>query len=125
MDEHFTVERRANKHGDMMLCGHAATGGHGTPGTEDYHECCVVCSMGGRSEQACTVDPNPPDLTSRRARCTYYGSSITVRECNYGEKRGTVGCHCEQPSNPKALPFFEYHSDEDFDRFFCGCAGWD
>ena len=123
-DAHFTEERKANKHGDLMLCGDAASGGHGQYGTEQYHECCVVCSMSG-DERACTKDPNPPDLSARRARCTYYGSSIKVRECNYGEKRGTIGCHCEQPSDPKALPFFAGHADREFDEFFCGCAGWD
>ena len=124
MESHFTAERRANAHGDMMVCGHAASGGHGRPGTESYHECCVICSMNG-DEGACTKDPNPPDLTTRTARCTYYGSDIRVRECNYGERRGTVGCHCEQPSDPKRLPFFEHRPTEDHDRFFCGCAGWD
>ena len=58
----------------------------------------------------------------RVARCTYFGK-MKNRECNYGGPRGEV-CACELPSSPN-LPFFEHQPDQEKDRFFCGCAGWD
>jgi hypothetical protein len=78
----------------------------------------------------CTeVAPAGPDLTGRKARCAYYGKSTALKarysrnECNYGQEKAPA-CTCEQPSSSK-LPFFEYQGALKFDKFYCGCQGWD
>ncbi len=63
----------------MMTCGHSSNGQRllTVPGNPPAHvPACVIC---GCSE----VDPNPPDLTSRLARCHYYGKKPRHGECNY------------------------------------------
>ena len=74
------------------------------------------------------VAERPPDLSARKARCAYHGSTLTPRryrnnECNYGGCKAGK-CTCEQPSSAK-LPFFEHKPSENFDKFYCGCHGWD
>lgn len=79
----------------------------------------------------CTeIAASKPDLTSRKARCAYYGGRTAKRgsygggnECNYGQDRAPI-CTCEQPSSSQ-LPFFEHKAAEPFDKFYCGCHGWD
>jgi hypothetical protein len=46
-----------------------------------------------------------PNLEGRKAQCG-------------------LGCGAEEDSNPE-LPFFEYLPDREFDRYYCGCMGWD
>ncbi|MCP4573360.1 MAG: hypothetical protein GY838_13475 [bacterium] len=72
------------------------------------------------------VAEEPPDLGQRTARCTYYGQTPGRRsDCVYSQCKRDKPCQCEQPSS-SALPFFEHHPTEDYDRFYCGCAfGWD
>lgn len=102
----------------LMKCGHTANGID-----KDGKPVCVICF--GIRPGAIEIDETPPDLTNRRARCTYYGSVPSGRnhESNYGCKRGEC-CLCERPSIEK-LPFFEHCPDQEFDRFYCGCWGWD
>lgn len=98
--------------GVMMACGCSSQGQHSNahdafPGPHDsclIHSCCVVAV-------------SAPDLSQRRARCTYYGKKtgttrqgIAGNECNYGQQREPT-CTCEQPSSPK-LPFFKYLGPE-------------
>ena len=65
----------------------------------------TVNGVPGCGVHACTEPMDTaPDLTNRRMRCSYGGN--------------------EKPSNPKAA-FFEYCPSEDFDRYYCGCYGWD
>lgn len=117
----------------MMACGHAASGLQGT-GT-DARPVCVVCSMLG-DPKAATVDTDPPDLTGRTARCAYYGHAATGRQregpCNGTWSTRDEPCRCEQPSTdgissdgPARLAFFEHRPDQDHDRYYCGCWGWD
>lgn len=107
----------------MMECGDVAQGQNhdGTP-------VCVIHAMvgGGWHEKAHTPMDPQPTFGGRRARCTYFGRGGNTRtwECNYGQKRGTGACVCEQPSRSQ-LPFFTMTPDEHFDSFFCGCMGWD
>lgn len=107
----------------MMECGHAAQAvdGEGNPG-------CVICV--GINPGATIVAKNPPDLSTRRARCSHFGRGTAKgqglrcrNECNYGGEADTI-CKCEQPSS-SALPFFSHRPDAPFDDFFCGCWGWD
>lgn len=87
----------------MMKCGHAANGTIGrspSPPLKPGDPCCVICAP---SKEAYEVDPSPPDLRTREARCS---------------------CDARKPSSPD-LAFFEHHPFEPFDEFYCGHAGWD
>lgn len=145
----------------MMACGHAANGTQRIDGVDV--PCCVICAGTGVGEKARTVVAAPPDLTGRRARCTYFDESIG--KCKpTRHTRFTNPTNSERASDP-GLPFFEYmgpgsehatqtckcryhavahlnpnpltgrpgitnHKFEpigpaEFDRFYCGCWGWD
>ena len=45
-----------------------------------------------------------PDSEGRRARCSYGGAEVQSR---------------------LTLPFFMYYPDESYDKYYCGCRGWD
>lgn len=90
----------------LMKCGHTAHARdeHGNPA-------CIICN--------CTeVEENKPDLTDRKARCSYHGQTFT--RCN-GQ---TITCHGEADSSYR-LPFFEHKPESEFDAYYCGCWGWD
>ncbi len=80
----------------MMKCGHAASAKNmkGEP-------VCVICF--GTTKAGEEIDNNPPDLNGRTARCTY--------------------CAKTEPSSAN-LAFFAYHPEQEQDRFYCGCKGW-
>lgn len=102
----------------MMKCGHAANA------TCDGKPSCAICA--GLTPDALIVDASPPDLTLRAARCHYYGHrarGFGKCESNYGTKPNQP-CDAQRPSSP-GLPFFESRPSEEFDRFYCGCHGWD
>lgn len=88
----------------MMKCGHSANAqrvhkdGTKTPS-------CAICA--GLTPDAEIVVPTP-DLTLRRARCSYYGSK----------------CHSEADTSLR-LAFLELTPDRPFDSYYCGCYGWD
>lgn len=120
----LTLERPEDRKAVMMKCGCAAQGtdGHGNP-------VCVVHS--GLKEGWNIVDENPPDLANREARCFYYGKKNSGRQYGpiYPKKRtGDCGhhaiCTCSASSSP-SLPFFEYLPDKPYDKYYCGCWGWD
>ena len=102
----------------MMKCGHAAN----AVNTKDGTPVCVICT--GFTSNAFEIDKNSPDLTNRKARCSYYGSVPSGRnheslfKCKRGEK-----CLCEVDSSSD-LPFFKIEKTRDHDSFFCGCWGW-
>lgn len=75
----------------LMKCGHTANAeSNGKP-------CCVICDC-------FEIDENKPDLTGRKARCSYCGKQV---DSNFN------------------LPFFEYKPNELFDSYYDGCFGWD
>lgn len=88
---------------DMMACGHAANAvskardGKETP-------CCVICA--GSNEPAAHTVVKGPDLTGRMMKCSY---------------------GCAKSVKPSSLDgaFFEHRPTEQFDRYYCGCFGWD
>lgn len=102
----------------LMQCGHTAQARNTATG--DW--VCVICFG---SPEATTPIDNTPELSGRKARCSYYGSIPRGRNhegppgCNRGER-----CLCEKPSAPE-LPFFRHTPEEEFDSFYCGCWGWD
>lgn len=81
----------------IMKCGHAANAvdKNGNP-------CCAICV--GFTPNAFIVDDRTPDLTGRKAKCFYCGK----------ERESSI-----------ELPFFEYKPDKEYDKFYCGCGGWD
>lgn len=81
----------------MMTCGHTAQGVR-VLADGSRQEACVIC---GCSEPAAEV----PNLEGRTARCAY-------------------NCGSERPSS-LTLAFFEHKPNEDKDRYYCGCYGWD
>jgi hypothetical protein len=97
----------------MMACGHRANAVHHLPdgGTEPS---CAICA--GLTPGALIPVPEP-DLTGRTARCSYYGTRP--------RPLGGAQCQSERPSTAPGLAFFEHQPDKPFDRYFCGCWGWD
>lgn len=75
----------------LMKCGHTANAE-----TSTGQPCCIICG--------CTEIMPKPDLTGRKARCSFCGKEV---DSNYN------------------LPFFEYRKDKDYDSYYCGCGGWD
>lgn len=66
--------------------------------TADERPACAICGC-------TTVDESAPSLEGRTAHCQY-------------------GRHAEKPSSP-ALAFFAHHPEQEHDRYYCGCYGWD
>jgi hypothetical protein len=99
---------------EMMECGHAAnaTTGNGKPA-------CAICD-GPRS----TTVASAPDLTGRRARCSYFGSTPSGRSHSGSDCKRGEPCKCEVPS-ATSLAFFGHKPKNQFDEFYCGCWGWD
>lgn len=81
----------------MMGCGCAATGND-----KDGNPICVV-HIGLHPGWNTVVET--PDLAGRYAKCCYG---------DHGKVKSTIN-----------LPFFEYKPDQEFDRYYCGCYGWD
>lgn len=98
------------------MCGNAANAvdSSGNP-------CCAICA--GIDAGSNVIAPQP-DLTGRKARCGYYGGTgAASRHKHEGPCRGGQ-CLCEMDSSPH-LAFFEHLPDKEFDRYYCGCWGWD
>jgi hypothetical protein len=98
----------------MMGCGHAANGVKGRLSDPDAKPCCVICAG---LHPGADVIVEKPDLSGRMARCTYYGT--------YPRPLGGRQCQSERPSDSPGLAFFEHQPDKPFDRYFCGCWGFD
>jgi hypothetical protein len=80
----------------IMACGCAAQGTK-TVGDQDV-ACCVVHNC----DIAADVQP---DLTDRKAVCTYSGHRPIDSRFN--------------------LAYFVYRPDQETDQYYCGCYGWD
>jgi len=93
----------------MMACGHTAQGVDGTGAPV-----CVICA--GLTADARRV-VEAPDLTGRKARCTY------ARGSHVGHNGGRPK---PQPvPSSTSLPFFSHQPDKPEDSYYCGCWGWD
>jgi hypothetical protein len=86
----------------MMQCGHAANATVKDKETGESKPCCVICA--GISAGWDVVATSPPDLSGRKAKCSY---------CN------------RTRDSAISLAFFEHRPDEAFDDYYCGCRGWD
>ena len=82
----------------LMTCGHVAN-------------CKQVLSDGTRIP-ACTIcgcstiAEEKPSLDGRKARCFYCSCKKEPVDSNY------------------RLAFFEYKPSEEYDKYYCGCYGW-
>ena len=65
--------------------------------TSDGKPYCVICMCGETAEEE-------PNLEGRQASCIY---------CSKKEKSSL------------SLPFFEHQPTKEFDKYYCGCEGWD
>lgn len=83
------------------------------------HPTCII-------HNTCVVTETP-DLSTRKARCDYFGKQVKTGSYNGNCcdtcKSGSI-CSCEKPSSPN-LWFFKYQPDEPFDMYYCGCHGCD
>lgn len=70
--------------------------GHAANATVNGKPACAICM--------CEEIAKTPDLTGRFAKCPF--------------------CGHETESNIN-LPFFEYRPNDEYDRYYDGCFGWD
>jgi hypothetical protein len=91
---------------EMMKCGHAANA------TMNGKPVCAICFM-ATSDDAATIVVEAPDLSGRRATCSYR----TGRDGQGHDPQGV-------PSSVN-LAFFEYLPNQPTDQYYCGCWGWD
>lgn len=80
----------------LMKCGHVSTAVN-----ESNQPVCPICH--GVVEGWNEIDEEMPDLSSRKATCTY----------------------CKKVAHSSLeLPFFSVHPEREFDDYYCGCRGW-
>lgn len=129
--------------GTLMACGHTAISTHGNAhdGLAANHPSCVIHM--GLHGGACKV-AQPPHLAGRLAKC-YCGktepSSLALAFFEYlgpdspASKENCAQCayaeiaHAKKQSgeirNQHICLRFKPHGPYDYDRFYCGCGGWD
>lgn len=93
----------------MMKCGHAANCVMTRRDGIEYDpplDACVICG--------CTDIAETPDLTGRQAKCFY-------RHMRGGQPHPVTAI---VPSSPD-LALFEHKPNSEFDKYYCGCWGWD
>lgn len=71
--------------------------GHTANATKDGKPFCVICMCEELAAQT-------PTLDGRVAKCSYCG---------------------KESSSSYNLPFFKYEPNAKYDRYYCGCGGWD
>jgi len=84
----------------LMKCGHRAQG----IDRSTNQPVCIICL--GYNPGATEIETDLPDLTNRMAKCIYSNCRNQVK-------------------SSFDLPFFEYRPNEKYDRYYCGCFGWD
>jgi len=118
----------ANPLGALMKCGHSAQGTIERDGQRI--PACIICAGSGRFGWDEPAD-ELPNLRGRMARCEHYGQKsegsnfepLNREKCKRGE-----ACMCEEDSQKAmagGLPFFEYLPNRPFDKYYCGCFGWE
>ncbi len=80
----------------LMKCGHVANSLYG----KDNQPCCLICAPKPEAFEKITVLPN---LIGRKAKCS---DCDNIVDSNW------------------YLPFFEYRPNEEYDKYYCGCFGW-
>ncbi len=101
----------------LMKCGHTAQGTDGSGAA-----ICAICL--GATPYARIPADSPPDLSGRRARCSY--SKSGEREHQPGRPgRGWRAVSPQPVPSSMDLPFFAHRPDKPEDSYYCGCWGWD
>lgn len=95
----------------MMKCGCSSNGAVLTSVGVEKIDPLPICI----THQCTEPMESEPDLTGRKARCSYFGK----RSIRSGKK-----CESEVDSSTK-LAFFKHCPQKDHDEFYCGCFGWD
>lgn len=83
----------------LMKCGHSANAKKVPSG----EPCCSICF--GIKEGADEIAEEQPNLVGRKAKCCYGPHKIVDSSLD--------------------LAFFEYLPEHQYDRYYCGCYGWD
>lgn len=123
----------------LMQCGDVAQAICGTAhfGLEADHPSCVVHAV---SRAACTPSTITPNLEGRRARCgcgstqpsslslAFFeflgeGSPDSYRSCGNCGYYETA--HSPDVKNRNVCKGFTPRGSQEFDRYYCGCRGWD
>lgn len=120
----------------MMKCGHAANATD-----SDGRPVCAICI--GLDKDAEEIDIAPPNLASRNARCSCGRVAPSdpkalafFEYCGPGAREATDICVCgyasvahtpEVMARNKALKCttFTPRGPREFDRYYCGCRGWE
>jgi hypothetical protein len=96
----------------LMQCGHTAQATTTLPpdedGTERTIRCCVICAGIDKGYNICA---DKPSLKGRKARCDYWRS----------KDKHQPG---DEVDSKWSLAFFEYRPDKEYDKYYCGCFGW-
>lgn len=123
---------------EMMECGRAANAKD-----KEGKPVCAICV--GIDRRANVVAKNPPDLTGRSARCSYFesckrsapsSSELAFFEYQGAESHSAGYCkNCgfaerahtdwSRVRGGNACGIYEARGDIGHDRFYCGCRGWD
>ena|ERR1051325_4234570 len=127
----------------LLECGDVA---HATCRSEHFglpanHPCCVIHAV---SEAACTPAAQSPNLEGRQARCSLkckiVRSSLNLAFFEFrGEGSPAAREHCAkcgyyevahnpQEGRPRGAGVclnFVPHGAYEFDKYYCGCCGWD
>lgn len=74
--------------------------GHSANAVFNDKPCCAICAPSPDAYEVVET----PDVTGRKAKCS---------DCDYVRDSSVD------------LPFFEYRPDEEYDKFYCGCMGWE
>lgn len=109
----------------MMKCGHAANGTH--PAHSDHESnrmepCCVICAP---TKEAYEIDPNPPDLRNREARCSCDARRPSSPSLPFFDFQGPGSRYDSDNPESKIFPAWKTKGGRPFDEFYCGCRGWD
>ena len=107
----------------IMKCGCAANSTCSRKGGVEFNPPIPLCVIHDCYE----IAEKQPDLTGRKARCTYYGKSVKTSSYNANccnKCKGGSLCSCEEESSNK-LWFFKHKPEEEFDEYYCACHGAD
>lgn len=96
----------------LMKCGHVANAEHVLK-DGSRAPVCVICV--GIHEGA--------EIVERKCKGTD-GLEVRKARCVYSQPKRGYTCQGEVDSKWE-LPFFEHRPDQDHDKYYCGCWGWD
>lgn len=96
----------------LMKCGYVSNADRILEDGSKVPTCAICFGFHPDAEQVERECKGSDGLEGRKARCVY-SSPKRGYTCN-----GEVNSQWE-------LPFFEYRPDKAYDKYYCGCWGWD